>query len=120
MAEAALQLKIEQAEAAVVKADDAVAKAQGAFDGAVGDDRTLCGQLLLAKENVLLAVEHALAQLRDKELIQQRASTGSCCLHFTVYRKHSVEPLKTFGLVCGLGLCCSLTRSQSSYHISFF
>ena len=92
MAEAALHLKIEQTEAAVVKADDAVAKAQAAFDGIVGDN-TLCGQLLVAKENVLVANKHALAQLKEERLIQQRASTGSYCLQVTAYLKQSVEPL---------------------------
>ncbi len=93
MAEAALQVKIEKAEAAVVRADDAVAKAQGAFDGAVGDNIPLCRQLLLAKENVLVAKENALAQLREQELIQQRASTGSYCFQSTACLKHSVVPL---------------------------
>ncbi len=96
MAEAALQQEIEEAKAAVVEA-------QAALKGADDANKTLYGQLLLAKEN-------ALAQLREKELIQQRLSTGSCCFQFTLYRKHSVEPLKAFSLVCGLRLCCSLTR----------
>ncbi len=114
MAEAALQLKIEQAEAAVVKADDAVAKAQKAFDGAVGDNRALCGQLLVAEKNGLVAEKNALAQLREKELIQQRASTGSYCFQFAIYLKHYVDPLKTSSLVCGLRLCCSLVCDYSS------
>ncbi len=84
MAEAALQQEIKEAKAAVVEADAAVAKAQAAFDGAVDNNRALYSQLLLAKYDVLVAKEHALAQLRDKELIQQRVSTGSCFFQFTV------------------------------------
>ncbi len=70
MAEAALQQEIKEAKAAVVEA-------QAALKGADDADKTLYGHLLLAKEN-------ALAQLREKELIQQRASTGSYCFQFTV------------------------------------
>ncbi len=69
------------AEAAVVTADAAVAKAQAAFDGTVGDN-TLCGQLLLAEKNVLLGKENSLAQLKEERLrynceLQQVATVSS-------------------------------------------
>ncbi len=62
MSEAALQQETEQAKADVVKA-------QAAYDEAPGGNKTLCAQLLLAKES-------ALAQLREEKLIQRRAATG--------------------------------------------
>lgn len=97
MAEAALRLKIEQAEDAVAEAadttakvTDAAAKAQAAFDVEIGGNKTLYGQKLVAEKNALVAEENALvteksalAQLREQQLIQQRASTGSCCLWST-------------------------------------
>ena len=103
MAEAALLLKIQEAEdavteatSAVVKATDAVARAQATFDGETGDNKQLCGQLLAAKENVLAAKENVLAaeenvlaanknsltQLRGEKFSQQQPSIGSCCVHF--------------------------------------
>ena len=58
-----LKLKIEQAEAAA-------ARAQQAYDAAEpGSVRDSCLQLLLAKEK-------ALEQVREKELLQQRAAAG--------------------------------------------
>ena len=65
-----LKLKIEQAEAAV-------ARAQQVYDAAEpGSVRDSCLQLLLAKEASLLAKEKALEQVREKELLQQRAAAG--------------------------------------------
>ena len=59
-----LKLKIEQAEAAA-------ARAQQVYDAAEpGSVRDACLQLLLAKEK-------ALEQLREKELLQQRAAAGA-------------------------------------------
>lgn len=59
-----LKLKIEQAEAAA-------ARAQQVYDAAEpGPVRDACLQLLLAKEK-------ALEQLREKELLQQRAAAGA-------------------------------------------
>ncbi len=120
MAEAALQTKVEEAEDAVVKADAAVAKAQKAFDEAVGDNRALCGQLLVAEKNGLVAEKNALIQLREQELIQQRASTGSYCFQLTICLKHSVMPLKSYSLVCGLRFCCFLMCSYSLASIAIF
>ena len=62
MSEAGLEQRLRQAEAAVVKA-------QAAYDTAHDGSKTLCGQLLLAKEK-------ALEQLMEEKLIQQRAATG--------------------------------------------
>ena len=65
-----LKLKIEQAEAAV-------ARAQQVYDAAEpGSVRDSCLQLLLAKEASLLADKKALEQVREKELLQQRAAAG--------------------------------------------
>ncbi len=61
--EAKLKLKIEQAEAAV-------ARVQKVYDEAEpGSSKDSCLLLLLAKEK-------ALEQLREKELLQQRAAAG--------------------------------------------
>ena len=66
-----LKLKIEQAEAAV-------AHAQKVYDGAEpGSVKDSCLQLLLAKEASLLADKKALEQVREKELLQQRAAAGA-------------------------------------------
>ena len=63
-----LKLKIQQAEAAV-------ARAQQVYDAAEpGSARDSCLQLLLAKEASLLAKEKALEQVREKELLRQRAA----------------------------------------------
>ena len=97
MAKAALRLKIEQAKDVVAEATntvakvtDAVAKAQAAFEVKNVGNKTLYGQMLVAEQNALVAEknalvasQHALAQLREEQLIQLRASTGSCCLWFT-------------------------------------
>jgi hypothetical protein len=65
-----LKLKIEQAEAAV-------ARAQQVYDAAEpGSVRDSCLQLLLANKASLLAKEKALEQVREKELLQQRAAAG--------------------------------------------
>lgn len=101
MDEAALLLKIKEAEdavaeaaGAVVKVTDAVAAAQTAFDGANGDNKQSYGQLLAAEKNALAAKEIALAakentlaaclnsltQLRHQTFNKQRPSTGTCCL----------------------------------------
>ena len=65
-----LKLKIEQAEAAV-------ARAQQVYDAAEpGSVKDSCLQLLLAKEASLLADKKALEQVREKELLQQRAAAG--------------------------------------------
>jgi len=65
-----LNLKIEQAEAAV-------ARAQKLYDEAEpGSSKDSCLQLLLAKEASLLAKEKALEQLSEKDLLQQRAAAG--------------------------------------------
>lgn len=66
-----LKLKIEQAEAAV-------ARAQKVYDEAEpGSVKDSCLQLLLAKEASLLAKEKALEQVREKDLLQQRAAAGA-------------------------------------------
>ncbi len=62
MSEAGLEQRLQQAEAAVVKA-------QAAYDKAHDGSKTLCGQLLLAKEK-------ALEQLMEEKLIQRRTATG--------------------------------------------
>ncbi len=68
MSEAGLEARLRQAEAAVVKA-------QAAYDTALDGSKTLCGQLLLAKEK-------ALEQLMEEKLIQQRAATGDTQAEF--------------------------------------
>ena len=66
-----LKLKIKQAEAAV-------AHAQKVYDEAEpGSVKDSCLQLLLAKEASLLAKEKALEQVREKDLLQQRAAAGA-------------------------------------------
>ena len=80
-----LKLKIKQAEAAV-------AHAQKVYDEAEpGSVKDSCLQLLLAKEasllakekaldsclQLLLAKEKALEQVREKDLLQQRAAAGA-------------------------------------------
>ena len=80
-----LKLKIGQAEAAV-------AHAQKAYDEAEpGAVKHSCFQLLLAKEKALLAKEKALEQLREKDLLQQRAAAGvtTAAEHFGIYRTFS-------------------------------
>ncbi|DBB05698.1 TPA: hypothetical protein ACH3X1_012307 [Trebouxia sp. C0004] len=62
MSEAGLEQRLRQAEAAVVKA-------QAAYDTAHNGSKTLCGQLLLAKEKTL-------EQLVEEKLIQLRTATG--------------------------------------------
>ncbi len=65
-----LKLKVKQAEAAV-------AHAQKKYDeGKPGSVKDSCLQLLLAKEASLLAKEKALEQVREKDLLQQRAAAG--------------------------------------------
>ncbi len=69
--EAKLNLKIEQAEAAV-------ARAQKVYDEAEpGSSKDSCLQLLLADKASLLADKKALEQVREKELLQQRAAAGA-------------------------------------------
>ena len=77
-----LKLKVEQAEAAV-------ARAQKLFDEAEpGSVKDSCLQLLLAKEASLLAKEKALEQVREKDLLQQRAAAGvtTAAEYFGTYR----------------------------------
>ena len=81
MAEAALQTKIEKAEAAVAKANDAVARAQAAHDAELGHNKALCLEMLVAEKNVLVAKKHALAQLGQEQLNQQQVSTGKSPIH---------------------------------------
>ena len=70
MSDAQDKLKIEQAEAAA-------ARAQQVYDAAEpGSLRDSCLQLLLAETASLLAKEKALEQVREKELLQQRAAAG--------------------------------------------
>ncbi len=70
-----LKSKIEQAEAAV-------ARAQKVYDEAEpGSVKDSCLQLLLAKEASLLAKEKALEQVREKDLLQQRAAAGASDNH---------------------------------------
>ncbi len=65
-----LKSKIDQAEAAV-------AQAQKVYDEAEpGPVKDSCLQLLLAKEASLLADKKALEQVREKDLLQQRAAAG--------------------------------------------
>ena len=66
-----LKLKIEQAEAAVARAHQVYEEAE---PGAVKDS---CLQLLLAEKASLLAKEKALEQVREKDLLQQRAAAGA-------------------------------------------
>ncbi len=73
-----LKLKIEQAEAAVARAHLVYEEAE---PGAVKDS---CLQLLLAEKasllaclQLLLAKEKALEQVREKDLLQQRAAAGA-------------------------------------------
>ncbi|DBB03833.1 TPA: hypothetical protein ACH3X3_011134 [Trebouxia sp. C0006] len=69
-----LKSKIEQAEAAV-------ARAQKVYDEAEpGSVKDSCLQLLLAKEASLLAKEKALEQVREKDLLQQRAAAEKLLL----------------------------------------
>ena len=73
-----LKLKIEQAEAAA-------ARAQQAYDEAEpGSFKDSCLQLLLAKEK-------ALEQVREKDLLQQRAAAGvtTAAEYFGIYRTAS-------------------------------
>ena len=66
-----LKLKIEQAEAAA-------AHAQQVYDAAEpGSVRDSCLQLLLTEKAFLLADKKALEQVREKELLQQRAAAGA-------------------------------------------
>ncbi len=73
-----LKMKIEQAEAAV-------ARAQKLYDEAEpGSSKDSCLQLLLAEKASLLAEKasllaekKALEQVREKELLQQRAAAGA-------------------------------------------
>jgi hypothetical protein len=63
-----LDLKIKQAEAAV-------ARAQKLYDEAEpGSSKDSCLQLLLAEKASLLADKKALEQVREKDLLQQRAA----------------------------------------------
>ncbi len=68
--EAKLKLKIEQAEAAVARAQKDYEEAEP------GSSKDSCLQLLLAKEASLLADKKALEQVREKDLLQQRAAAG--------------------------------------------
>ncbi len=66
-----LKSKIEQAEVAV-------ARAQKVYDEAEpGSVKDSCLQLLLAREASRLAKEKALEQVREKDLLQQRAAAGA-------------------------------------------
>ena len=65
-----LKLKIEQAEVAVARAQQVYDAAE---PGSVADS---CIQLLLAEKASLLADKKALEQVREKELLQQRAAAG--------------------------------------------
>ena len=83
--EAKLKLKIEQAEAAVARAQKDYEEAEP------GSSKDLCLQLLLADKKALdswlqlllaekaslLAKEKALEQVREKDLLQQRAAAGA-------------------------------------------
>lgn len=65
-----LDVKTEQAEAAV-------AQAQKLYDEAEpGSLKDSCLQLLLAEQASLLAKEKALEQVRETDLLQQRAAAG--------------------------------------------
>ncbi len=89
--EAKLKLKIQQAEAAVARAQKVYDEAE---PGSVKDSclqlllakKLLCWrkkaldsclQLLLAEKASLLAKEKALEQVREKDLLQQRAAAGA-------------------------------------------
>ena len=64
-----LKLKVEQAEAAV-------ARAQTTYDEAEpGSVKDACLQLLLAKEASLMVDKKALEQVREKDLLQEHAAT---------------------------------------------
>ncbi len=65
-----LELKVEQAEAAVARAHKAYDEAEP------GSYKDSCLQLLLAENALLLAEKKALEQLREKDLLQQRAAAG--------------------------------------------
>ncbi len=65
-----LKLKIEEAEAAVAHAQKEYAEAE---PGPVKDSSL---QLLLAEKASLLADKKALEQVREKDLLQQRAAAG--------------------------------------------
>ncbi len=69
--EAKLKLKIEQAEAAVARAQKVYEEAEP------GSSKDSCFQLLLAEKASLLAKEKALEQVREKDLLQQRAAAGA-------------------------------------------
>ncbi len=69
--EAKLKLKIEQAEAAVARAQKDYEEAEP------GSSKDSCLQLLLAEKASLLAKEKALEQVREKDLLQQRAAAGA-------------------------------------------
>ena len=62
------KLKIEQAEAAVAHAHKTYIEAEP------GTHKDSCLQLLLAEKASLWAKEKALEQLREKDLLQQRAA----------------------------------------------
>ena len=70
-----LKLKIEQAEAAVARAHQLYVEAE---PGAVKDS---CLQLLLAEKASLLAKEKALEQVREKDILHQRAAAGASDNH---------------------------------------
>ena len=63
-----LKLKIEQAEAAVAHAHKVYNEAEP------GSFKDSCLQLLLAEKASLLADKKALEQVREKDLLQQRAA----------------------------------------------
>ena len=69
--EAKLKLKIEQAEAAVARAQKEYEEAEP------GSSKDSCLQLLLAEKASLLADKKALEQVREKDLLQQRAAAGA-------------------------------------------
>ena len=71
MSETLLRQKIDQAEAAVTKA-------QGAYDEANDREKAVCAQLLLADKK-------ALEQLREEALIQLRAATGDSSQRLQVF-----------------------------------
>jgi len=90
--EAKLKLKIEQAEAAVARAQKVYDEAEpGSVKDSclqlllakeaslLADKKALdsCLQLLLAEKASLLAKEKALEQVREKDLLQQRAAAGA-------------------------------------------
>ncbi|DBB08699.1 TPA: hypothetical protein ACH3X3_008234 [Trebouxia sp. C0006] len=72
--EAKLKLKIEQAEAAVARAQKEYEEAEP------GSSKDSCLQLLLAEKASLLADKKALEQVREKDLLQQRAAAGAAPL----------------------------------------